>query len=143
MNSGKICISICADTVSKFIEKIEKAAGQADLIELRFDCLRKDEFNGEEPESLAKTRAKIFGQRRTRPWITTFRPKSQGGERDISELERKNFWNMGYETEIADVEEDVVDDTWSWLWEERICSFHSYAGVPDDLNSIFRRLVRT
>ncbi|HUR98283.1 MAG TPA: shikimate dehydrogenase [Pyrinomonadaceae bacterium] len=143
MNQGKICVSICADTVSKFIENINKARGQGDLIELRFDCLRKDELNAEDVESLRNTLAKIVGGESYPPWITTFRPKSQGGERELSDFERRNFWNVGSETEIADLEEDMVDDSWSWLWSERICSFHSFAGVPDDIESIFRRLVQT
>ncbi|PYT00777.1 MAG: shikimate dehydrogenase [Acidobacteria bacterium] len=140
MNHGKICVSVCARTIGELLDRAG-AAPDFGLIELRFDCLEKSELAAEDVEKLRNNLARIFGQVDPERCITTFRPKKHGGHRELSQLERSNFWNMGFETELADLEEDVVDVSWSWLWGGRICSFHDFLGVPDDLNSVFHKLV--
>lgn len=142
MDKG-ICISIADSTVAGFIEKLRQASKFADLIELRFDSLSKSEFNCEDPALSNAVLREIFELHSKIPWITTFRPKEQGGFREISRVERTNFWNGGFETEIADVEEDIVEDTWYWLWGGRICSFHDFSRVPENLEAIFERLAAT
>src|SRR5215203_1303740 len=44
MNNGKICISVCAETADELIEQRKRADELADVIEIRFDCLQKDEL---------------------------------------------------------------------------------------------------
>ncbi|MEP6704325.1 MAG: type I 3-dehydroquinate dehydratase, partial [Acidobacteriota bacterium] len=143
MNSGKICISLRAPTVRELVERIKTASGLGDLLELRFDCLEKDELGAEDSDRLKDSMKRILAAGDPERIITTFRPTEYGGCRTISEIERDNFWNGGFETGVADLEEDRVDDSWSWLWGERICSFHDFSGVPDDLDSIFERLAKT
>ncbi len=40
MNNGKICVSVCAETADELIEQIKRAEDLADVIEIRFDCLK-------------------------------------------------------------------------------------------------------
>jgi 3-dehydroquinate dehydratase/shikimate dehydrogenase len=68
MNNGKICVSVCAETADDFIAKIKQAGECADLIELRFDCLKIDEFD----LAIQKLNEKTFSI----PFLATFRPKS-------------------------------------------------------------------
>ena len=142
MNKG-ICIPVADRTVAGFIERLARASSSADLLELRFDSLSRSEFNCEDIDSAKAVLREIFELHSTTPWITTFRPREHGGEREISAVERTNFWGSGFETEIADLEEDLVEDSWYWLWGERICSFHDFAGVPENLESLFAQLAET
>jgi 3-dehydroquinate dehydratase/shikimate dehydrogenase len=138
MNKGKICVSVCAETADEFIENIKRAAEFADVVELRFDCLKESEIN-------------IFYQKLGHQWqisesvplITTFRPKEQGGFRELNQKERDYFWNSGYEIGWADCEEDIIEDSWNWLWEKRICSFHDFKNVPENIDEIYKRLKAT
>jgi 3-dehydroquinate dehydratase/shikimate dehydrogenase len=134
MNKGKICVSVCAETAEEFIENVKRAAEIADVVELRFDCLEKSEID-------------IFYQNPNLPekcqFVTTFRPKEQGGFRELTQQERDYFWNGGYEIGWADCEEDIIEDSWHWLWEKRICSFHDFKGVPENLCEIYERLKKT
>ena len=139
MNNGRICISICASTVEKFIDRIESAKGKSDLIELRFDCLEKDELKAENTNNLRPVLAKILAASGDK-CISTFRPKEYGGSREISSLERSNFWTLVSKTDFADLEADIVDDGSP---AQIICSFHDFNGVPPDLESVFRHLVAT
>jgi 3-dehydroquinate dehydratase / shikimate dehydrogenase len=65
---GKICVSVCAKTAAELIEQIKRAEKNADVIEIRFDCLVESEFDlalGEIDELKCE-----------KPFIATFRPKS-------------------------------------------------------------------
>jgi len=140
VNNGKICVSVCAETADEIIAHIKQAESLADLIEVRFDCLPKHEFDREKPEESDQVLYKLFKHHDEVPWISTFRTKEQGGRRELSNVERENFWNSGFETEICDVEEDIVEDSWYWLWDKRICSYHDFSGTPPDVAVIFERL---
>ncbi|MBX3243822.1 MAG: shikimate dehydrogenase [Acidobacteria bacterium] len=141
MNNGKICISVCASTVEELLKKMALANETADIIEVRFDCLSPAEFDpqGQLPPEVLE---KILAATR-KPILTTFRTKDQGGRRDLSDEERKNFWSKGYETDLCDLEEDIVEDSWYWLWGNRICSYHDFSGTPNNIESIFDRLAKT
>jgi 3-dehydroquinate dehydratase / shikimate dehydrogenase len=127
MNNGKICISVCAEKADAFNEKIERAVKIADITELRFDCLTQGEY-----EKLTIPIEKRL--------IQTFRPKKQGGKREISKEEREKFWNSGDDYSGADMEEDVVDNAVYWLYQPVICSHHDLSSVPENLDEIYRRL---
>lgn len=142
MNQGRICISVQAPTIAEFVEKIEAATLKANLVELRYDYLDPDELGAEDVDKLCESTRRIQKALSNTPAITTFRPSEFGGHRDISYLERENFWNLGNETELADLEEDAIDWSWDWLWD-RICSFHDFNGVPNELTAIFDRLADT
>ncbi|HYJ92956.1 MAG TPA: shikimate dehydrogenase [Pyrinomonadaceae bacterium] len=132
MNKGKICVSVCAKTAEELFQHLESATSLADLVELRFDCL--------DDEYIHPVRERLWEQGGLNRYISTFRSFEQGGTRRLTFSQRKNFWNSGYETEIADVEEDLVEDTFSWVWPHRICSYHDFDGVPVELEKIFHRL---
>lgn len=141
MNNGKICISVCAETAAELIEQIKRAEDLADVIEIRFDCLDKNEFNLPDLKNSQKVLDKILNKQNIeKDFILTFRPKDQGGKRELTEEERNIFWNGGYDRDWADLEEDVLEDSYSWLWEKRICSYHDFNGVPENLEEIYERI---
>ena len=144
MNNGKICVSVCAETAAELIENIKRAEEFADVIELRFDCLNVNEFDCLNLDKLNSFLNKIFNDQSFRkPLITTFRTKEQGGKREIMDKERENFWNMGFDYGWADLEEDIIEDSFSWLWEKRICSYHDFKSIPENLDKIYWRLKAT
>lgn len=140
MNKGKICVSVCAETADETIAKIRRADEFADVIEVRFDCLPKAEI-----EWLLRPlegTSNSIKELTDRPIVSTFRPKVQGGYRELSLTERADFWS-GNETSYCDVEEEFGDDTRNCLSGSRICSFHDLSGVPANIEAIFDRLAAT
>jgi 3-dehydroquinate dehydratase/shikimate dehydrogenase len=133
VNNGIICVPVCAETGEEMIRQIQQAEKLADVVELRFDYLNKmDE----------QTLRRIFAYESQVPWLSTFRPKEQGGHRELTVEARTKFWNNGHETEFIDVEEDIASVT-DKLPSSRICSHHDFSGVPDDVDAIFTRLSDT
>lgn len=144
MKGGKICVSVCAETAEAMLAKIRRAAElSADIVEVRFDCLSTRELEELMSVGGAGQRTHPVIGSATKPVITTFRPMEQGGSRQADGDERLMFWNSASETAFCDVEEEFVDASWSRLWGERICSFHDFSGVPENLEEIFDRLVAT
>src|SRR5215213_1050196 len=142
MNNGKICVSVCAATADELIEQIRRAEDLADVIEIRFDCLNESEMERTRfapiLEQIKQTRSKI-------PVLATYRPKEQGGKRELTQHERGNFFRYLNSFEIADFEDIEVD--MAFLFEHDsltrltpVHSFHDFAGVPDDLERIFEKL---
>ena len=130
MNNGRICIPVLGRTAEEMIDQIRLAEGKAELIELRLDHL--DDV-GE------KTLDAIFAIKGKTPWIATFRPKEQGGDRDLTRDVREAFWSSDRIPEFIDVEEDIASVALS-LPATRIYSHHDFSGVPEDLAEIFLRL---
>jgi len=141
MNNGKICVSVCAATADELIQQIKRAESLADVIEIRFDCLEKSELAVFEDKKRYELYQKLPATQKN--YLTTFRPKEQGGNREVTQEERDHFWNSGYEIGWADCEEDFIEDSFYWIWEERICSYHDFNGVPDNLDEIYERLKAT
>lgn len=133
MNNGKICISVAAETADEMIAKIKQAEPLADVIEVRFDSLRRDEL----------ARASEIVASASVPIISTFRPREQGGFREVTEAERDALWCSGLGTAYCDVEEEFVEVTRAWPWGERICSYHDFEGVPADIESKVACLLET
>ena len=139
MNNGKICIAVCSKTFNDLFEKIESSRPLCDIIEIRFDCLEPADVEGvRESISTAELPAGHLSN-----YITTFRPREQGGHRDLTLNERLSFWACRAETEIADVEEDIVKAAATIGYTTRICSLHDFERIPENLNSIFERLAAT
>lgn len=138
MNKGKICISICAETAKDLFAQIKRAEDLADVIEIRFDCLRPNELDN----SYSKF-VELWEMHEKIPLISTFRTKEQGGFRELTQEERDDFWNSGNEIGWADCEEDIFEDSWYWLWENRICSYHDFNGLPHNLFEIYERVKAT
>ena len=130
MNNGLVCVSVCADTADKFITKIKQAADIADVIELRFDCLSETELD----TALDQLAQLAVGK----PLLATFRSPEQGGNRQLTIQQRKEFWRDLPSFRAADLEEDIAD--MPIAAEDRIVSFHDFDGVPNDLKDIYERL---
>jgi 3-dehydroquinate dehydratase/shikimate dehydrogenase len=127
MNNGKICVSVCAETADEFSKNIKLAKPLADFIELRFDCLKEDEIENVKYDY-------------DENYIFTFRPKEQGGKRELTLQEREDFWNSGNDFCGADFEEDVVENHLYWLYKPVICSYHDFDRIPDNLPQIYERI---
>lgn len=124
MNQGKICISICAATAEELFEKIARAEPLADVIEVRFDCLRPTEVDFA-LASLPQIRAK---------YLITHRPSEQGGKRVLLLSERIKFWikarnHLSALDYFADHETDV-DFPLSFPNDRAIVSTHYFEKVP-------------
>lgn len=144
MNNGKICVPVCSETADEMIKNIRQAEEFADVIEVRFDCLKKNELEGLLFQRTYPGPSNDVVESTTTPLISTFRSKEQGGGRELSFVEREAFWTSGHETEYCDVEEDVVEITeLPWLWGNRICSYHDFLGIPPDLEALYWRLANT
>lgn len=112
MNTGKLCISICARTADELLEKIRRAEPLADVIEVRFDCL--------ENASVADVLQRLREMGSPRELLATNRPKDGESELDESagrvevnaEFEhRLSFWRSILESRLfryIDLEEDLV-----------------------------------
>jgi len=135
MNTGKICISICAQTAAELGEKIDRAADLADLIEIRFDCLR-------EAEVLRALELVLTRKENTTPLLATFRSKEQGGLSDIELAERIRFWTSGINKAFwgGDFEEDVIDVAIASNWRNRIGSRHQTDADQFDPESAYDSL---
>ena len=78
MNSGKVCVSVCADNLSDMIDMARRSGSLADIVELRLDCLTSEEL-----DKFALPAGRF---------ILTLRPTEQGGNSRLSPDERKRFW---------------------------------------------------
>ncbi len=131
MNSGKICISICAKSAGDVFAKIARAESLADLIELRFDCLNPDEVDVA-VENLPHT---------DKTYLITYRPSEQGGIRVLPLNARLMFWrkilpSLGGHDVLIDLEADInfplrFDET------KVIRSAHFFSDPPNDLRPTF------
>src|SRR5215210_3719851 len=143
-NLTRICVPICEKRAGELAQRIAAAAGVADLIELRLDCLPSVELN------MALRHLDELQRTSLRPFIMTLRPAEQGGAREIDILNRLAFWvenflyNDQYEG-FADIECDLLvmirqseDEHWKKLdWTRVICSHHDFTGMPGGLGKIY------
>jgi 3-dehydroquinate dehydratase/shikimate dehydrogenase len=83
----RVCVPICVDYACDLAAAIARAAQLADVIELRFDCL-KDAKQLDEALFYLPTFLSWY----LRPFIFTFRPKEQGGYRQLDAGDRLSFW---------------------------------------------------
>ena len=130
MNDGRICVSIFAATSDELLKKFEATSGLADVVEIRFDYLLPTEAR-HAVERLSEDRTGI-------PLIATFRPREQGGGRDLTFEERVEFWNFAAgRFWAADLEEDIAGSIDSF--PVRICSHHEFtAGLSDPDRTVAR-----
>lgn len=140
---AQICVPICEQSVAAIAQASAKAAEVGDLIELRLDCLDPVEFETRLPE------IKKILNTSARPTILTFRPAEQGGQRSLDYASRYAFWCTREYPSVAhfiDVELDLAQRFSSSNtplpldWSHIICSHHDFAGVPADLDQVYRRM---
>ena len=125
----------------------EHVTGVADLIELRLDCV-----DGTELESGMLQIKKLIASA-SLPTIVTFRAAEQGGRQSLDQESRDEFWSESSqlaEAGFLDLELDLVErfsssesTSHALDWTRIICSYHDFAGVPADLEEIYRRMSLT
>ncbi len=134
MNRGKICVSVCAETADEMTAKIKQAEEFADVIEVRFDCLRSDQ--------ISNLKSQISNLKSDVLLLATHRSAEQGGKSAASIQKRKEFWrSINGKYWGADLECDVFD-----IFNgspNRIISQHDLVGVPADLDAIYERMSST
>lgn len=135
MNNGKICVSVCAETAVKMIENIRAAEEFADVIEVRFDCLNKSEIR-KTIKNLPEIKA---------TYLFTFRPKHQGGHREIPLPERLKLWEVIFYHHKSNFMIDIEGDPEMMFAIEtkqvqRILSLHNFDGVWKNPDGLFRLL---
>ncbi|HEV2801999.1 MAG TPA: shikimate dehydrogenase [Pyrinomonadaceae bacterium] len=164
---ARLCVPVCVRRAGELRETVERAAELADLLELRLDCL---EGEAELERAMHVELPPLF-RARTRPFILTFRSAAQGGlqtsdsERQTSSIEsqpsdierRVTFWAEtfapGHElADYADLELDLAEFLHTEEtrraaplvnWNKIICSYHEFAALPHDLETIYARMLRT
>src|SRR5262252_9212986 len=144
--SSLICAPITEVNPDSFLATIPEAERIADAIELRFDYLPAESL----PQLIVDLSSSIA--RVSKPLIFTFRPREQGGKRDLSLQDRRDFWR-GLPPEIvssiayADFEFDLVESFANEAppapWEKVICSWHDFAETPHDLIARYDRMAST
>jgi 3-dehydroquinate dehydratase/shikimate dehydrogenase len=141
MNNGKICVSVCAETAEELIEQIKRAENLADVIEIRFDCV-KDIEEANLWRIIGNIRKHFRGK-----LLATFRPLSQGGKQNLSFTEREKFWIHSHVFEFvdwadleSDFSEDKINSLWGKAFKQIIKSLHDFSGVPNNLPEIYTKL---
>ncbi|HEV7394875.1 MAG TPA: type I 3-dehydroquinate dehydratase, partial [Pyrinomonadaceae bacterium] len=139
----RICIPVCVRTASELQPALRRAAEDADIVELRLDCLT--EFEVSDLPGLARETSEI-----STPLILTFRPTHQGGNRVIDPGARLDFWrhcSQVFQKELFDIELDLLTNGLAvdlkLDWQRVICSHHDFHGVPADLEEIFDAMLST
>lgn len=137
MNNGKICISVCAETADELIKLIKCAEDLADVIEIRFDCLNHLQF---------KKFLFDFQNLKQKNFLATFRPKEQGGKREISLSERRKFWEFVSNASnviYCDIEPDLQKKFARLRVNSLISSFHDFQNSTDNLTNTYEELAET
>lgn len=124
----RICVPVCEKTIDALESAAVRASEWGDVVELRVDCLAR-------LEDLQPVLNRI-----SRPVILTFRPREQGGHRDLDHQARQLFWKTAPQTDWWDIESDLAPEI---DWSHVIISHHDFSGVPQDLTQIYERLAAT
>lgn len=141
-----ICVPITETQSDRFLAAIIDAHSSADAIELRLDYLG-DEARTQVLDSLPSL---VYQFNKT--LLFTFRPREQGGQRDLTLQDRRAFWRslppgISDTITVADFEFDLVesfaDETPPLPWEKIICSWHDFTGTPDDLLARYELMAST
>lgn len=139
-----ICIPITERDAGSFWSAYLEAARAADIVELRLDYLSE----GEESKVLSR----ITTETLPAPLILTFRPREQGGMRDLSLEKRVKFWEslppeLLNRISLVDFELELVEHFATSQppvsWNKVICSNHDFQETPADIGAIFERISKT
>jgi len=133
----RVCIPICEATLGKLEQAGLKATKNADVIELRLDCLAANEIA--DLTSIATVLKNL-----PMPLILTFRPSEQGGYRELTAEQRKLFWSNAHEASkhiFQDVELDLIASLPQLDWAQTIVSHHDFGCVPADLEQLYEQMV--
>src|SRR5436190_15925313 len=81
---SRICVPVCAANIEELRLGIERGAENADLIELRLDCLQQLDGVAKFISDLSET---------TKPLILTLRAADEGGHASWDYEARRRFWS--------------------------------------------------
>lgn len=134
MNKGKICVSVFAATTEALTAQIRKAEPLADIIELRFDHL--------EPLEIDKFIAALPATEKK--YLFTFRPRSEGGKREVSPAERRAFWSSIH-SKLRDIDylvdyEADLELPAGFDPDRIVISSHDFSSGGPDPAALFARL---
>jgi 3-dehydroquinate dehydratase / shikimate dehydrogenase len=140
-----LCVPITETSVEGCFSAIQEAERLADAIELRLDYFPAEIL----PQVISELQTRL--PRLGKPLIVTFRPREQGGRRDLSLAERQLFWHslpreIIQAVAFADFELDLAESlnrNSPVPWDKVICSWHELEGTPADLLDIYQRLATT
>jgi 3-dehydroquinate dehydratase/shikimate dehydrogenase len=144
VESSFICAPITESAPAHFLAALAEAEGVADAVELRLDYLPAESL----PEVLAALRAR----RIAKPIVVTFRPREQGGRRELTLAERLDFWRalppeLVEALTFADFELDLVESLGASTppvpWHKVICSWHNFDETPAGLWRQYERMACT
>jgi len=141
-----ICAPITETNANTFLTTIREAERIADAIELRLDYLPH--------ESLTQLITELSSRvaRVSKPLVLTFRPREQGGKRDLSLQDRRDFWrglppeiikSIAYVDFEFDLVESFANERPPMPWEKVICSWHDFAETPHDLIARYDRMAKS
>lgn len=158
-NPARICAVVCEQQVGDLPQAIAHAIELADIIELRLDCLAEGELTNARWDIAELVKS---GQR---AMILTLRPAEYGGARPISvgdrlffrihnstlvSTERSNSVCWDLELDLALLlqqrqkeDNDFIVDRGFLDWQQIICSYHDFVGVPSDLEQIYESMAAT
>ncbi len=145
-SSSPVCVPITETNTDAFLTALDEAKQIADAIELRLDYLPAESL----PQVIAELNSRIAHI--SKPLIFTFRPREQGGKRDLTLQDRHIFWRslppeVTGAIAFADFELDLVESFAGEQppipWSKIICSWHNFDETPNDLTERFERMART
>jgi 3-dehydroquinate dehydratase/shikimate dehydrogenase len=147
MNSQErlLCVPITETSSAGCFAALQDCERLADIIELRLDYLSADTL----AQVIAELQARI--RQISKPLIITFRPREQGGRRDLSLSDRQNFWRslpqeivraMAFADFELDLAESFAEAT-PIPWNKVICSWHNLEETPAGLLEIYDRIAGT
>src|SRR3989338_605972 len=128
-----ICVPITGKTTERAIEDIRRAESIADILEIRFDCIKNPDV-----EKIMKATGK--------PKIVTNRKKSEGGFFEGSESERIRL--LRHAVDFAH-RTDIELGSWASaasLKSKRsklIVSYHNFHETPKNLEDIYKKAKKT
>jgi 3-dehydroquinate dehydratase/shikimate dehydrogenase len=146
----RICVPVCVKRAIDLPAAIRRAAENADIIELRLDCLEQGQLR------LACRDVGPLRRAGSCPMIFTLRPSEQGGHGAIDREGRLNFWLtenncQSHFPDFVDVEADLLagkpQDAERLMLspgpERIICSHHDFTNVPPNLKETYERMAAT
>lgn len=145
-----VCVPITESRAADFKAALREADRVAEAIELRLDYLEVTELP-ELLDWLAREGATLAAA-----LVLTFRPSEQGGRREVTLAERREFWrglapSIKERATLVDFEFDLVESLVAEplsegppvAWAKVICSWHDFGGMPGDLIARYERMAAT
>lgn len=145
-----VCVPITESRAADFMAALREADRVAEAIELRLDYLDAAELPTflDWLEREAETLAAAL--------VLTFRPREQGGRREVTLAERREFWRglapaIMARVTLVDFEFDLVESLAAEpfnegppvAWAKVISSWHDFTGMPGDLIARYERMAAT